>query len=132
MDRCYAKLTQKSRVTSNFLDKVPIFGYTGVDKYTYPPDFMNPLIRLSVSEAAKMFGVSQRTIRRAIQDQEVTYVVVQGRYKINFESLLRWSQRTTTVRNKRDDKGIGQYVDQWKINNKLFSPNPKTVKDHET
>lgn len=90
---------------------------------------MTPIIRLSVSEAAKMFGVSQRTIRRALQDQEVTYVVVQGRYKINFESLLRWSQRTTTVRNKRDAKGIGQYVDHWKINNKLFSPNPQAAKE---
>ncbi len=92
---------------------------------------MNALIRVSVSEAAKMFGVSQRTIRRAIQDQEVTYVVVQGRYKINFESLIHWSQRTTTVRNKRDTNGIGQFVTNWKINNKLFSPNPKAVKEEE-
>lgn len=88
---------------------------------------VNPVMRLSVSEAARMFGVSQRTIRRAIQNQEVTYVVVQGRYKINFESLLRWSQRTTTIRNKRDGKGIGQYVDKWKIKNKLFSPNPDNL-----
>lgn len=88
---------------------------------------VNQVIRLSVSEAAKMFGVSQRTIRRAIQNQDVTYVVVQGRYKLNFESLLRWSQRTTTVKNKRDSQGIGQYVDQWKIKSKLFSPNPKSV-----
>ncbi len=92
---------------------------------------MTPTIRLSVSEASKMFGVSQRTVRRAIQDQEVTYVVVQGRYKINLESLIRWSQRTTTVRNKRDTQGIGQYVDQWKINNKLFSPNPRMAKEDE-
>ncbi len=88
---------------------------------------MNPIIRLSVSEAAKMFGVSQRTIRRAIKGDEVTYVVVQGRYKINFESLLRWSQRTTTVRNKRDKAGLGQYVDQWRISGKLYSPNPKSL-----
>jgi excisionase family DNA binding protein len=88
---------------------------------------MNQLIRVSVSEAAKLFGISQRTVRRAISNQDVTYVVVQGRYKINFESLLRWSQRTTTVRNKLDNGGIGQYVDQWKVRNKLFSPNPKTV-----
>lgn len=88
---------------------------------------MNQLIRVSVSEAAKLFGISQRTVRRAIQNQDVTYVVVQGRYKINFESLLRWSQRTTTVRNKRDSGGIGQFVDQWKLKNKLFSPNPKSV-----
>jgi excisionase family DNA binding protein len=87
------------------------------------------VIRLSVSEAARMFGVSPITIRRAIKDQEITYVVVQGRYKINFESLLRWSQRTTTIRHKRDESGIGQFVEQWKIKNKLFSPNPRGVKE---
>ena len=92
---------------------------------------MKAIIRLSVSEAARMFGVSQRTIRRAIKDEQITYVVVQGRYKINFESLLRWSQRTTTARNKRDKQGIGQYVDQWKIKNKLFSPNPKSLEEEE-
>jgi excisionase family DNA binding protein len=92
---------------------------------------MKDAIRLSVSEAARMFGVSPITIRRAIKDQEITYVVVQGRYKINFESLLRWSQRTTTVRNKRDESGIGQFVEQWKIRNKLFSPNPRGVKEDE-
>jgi len=90
---------------------------------------MKETIRLSVSEAAKMFGVSQQTVRRALKDQEVTYVVVQGRYKINFESLLRWSQRSTTVRNKRDENGLGQFVEQWKIRNRLFSPNPETVKE---
>jgi excisionase family DNA binding protein len=89
------------------------------------------IIRLSVSEAARMFGVSQRTIRRAIADGQITYVVVQGRYKINFESLLKWSQDTTTVRNKRDKQGIGQFVGQWKIKNKLYSPNPKTLTEDE-
>ncbi len=87
------------------------------------------IIRLSVSEASRLFGVSQRTVRRAIAGQEITYVVVQGRYKINFESLLKWSQSSTTVRNKRDRSGIGQFVEQWKIKNKLFSPNPKTIAD---
>lgn len=87
----------------------------------------SPIIRLSVSEAAKVFGISSRTVRRAISEEAVTYVVVQGRYKINFESLLRWSQETSTVRNKRDKIGIGQFVDQWKIKNKLYSPNPKIV-----
>lgn len=74
-----------------------------------------------------MFGISQRTIRRAIAEQKVTYIVVQKRYKINFESLLKWSQETSTVKNKRDSRGIGQYVENWKIKNKLFSPNPKTL-----
>lgn len=92
---------------------------------------ITPMIRLSVSEAARMFGVSGRTIRRAIAASEITYVVVQGRYKINFESLLRWSQETTMLRNKRDKSGIGQYVGMWKIKNKLYSPNPKTVMAEE-
>lgn len=84
----------------------------------------NPVIRLSVSESAKMFGVSTRTIRRALAKGEISYIVVQGRYKINFESLLKWSQSSTTVRNKRDNAGIGQFVEKWRIKNKLFSPNP--------
>ena len=93
---------------------------------------LNSIIRLSVSEASRLFGVSQRTIRRAITAGEVTYVVVQGRYKINFESLLRWSQTSTTIRHKRDRQGIGQYVGQWKMKNKLYSPNPKVLEPEPT
>ena len=92
---------------------------------------LDSIIRLSVSEAARLFGISQRTVRRAIADERITYVVVQGRYKINFESLLRWSQETTTVRNKRDKKGVGQYVQQWRMKNKMFSPNPGSIKEEE-
>jgi excisionase family DNA binding protein len=83
------------------------------------------IIRVSVSEAAKLFGISTRTIRRAISEGEVAYVVVRGRYKINFESLVKWSQTRPTVRNKLASTGIGQFVERWKIRNKLFSPNPK-------
>jgi len=85
------------------------------------------IIRVSVSEASRLFGVSGRTIRRAIADGEITYVVVRGRYKINFESLVRWSQNRPTVRNKLAQEGIGQFVDKWKIKNRLYSPNPKAV-----
>ena len=89
------------------------------------------MIRVSVSEAARLFGVNTQTIRRAIQAQEITYVVVAGRYKLNFESLVKWSQRHTTVRNKLAKKGIGQFVDRWKIKNPLYSPNPKSVAKKE-
>ena len=93
---------------------------------------INAIIRLSVSEAGRLFGVSQRTIRRAISEQKVTYVVVQGRYKINFESLLRWSQESTAIRHKRDRQGLGQYVGQWRMKNKLYSPNPKSLTEGGT
>lgn len=85
------------------------------------------IIRVSISEAARLFGVNPQTIRRAIQSQDLTYVVVAGRYKINFESLVKWSQKKTTVKNKSEKYGIGQYVDKWKIKNTLYSPSKKSI-----
>ncbi|MDO8499707.1 MAG: hypothetical protein Q7S66_03530 [bacterium] len=85
------------------------------------------LIRVSVSEGARLFGVNPLTIRRAIKDQEITYVVVSGRYKVNFESLVKWSQKHATIKHKLDSRGIGQFVDKWKIKNPLYSPNPKSL-----
>ncbi len=85
------------------------------------------IIRVSISEAARLFGVNAQTIRRAIKAGEITYVVVAGRYKINFESLVKWSQAKTTVRNKTNQRGIGQYVGKWKIKNTLYSPSKKSI-----
>ena len=90
------------------------------------------IIRVSISEAGRLFGVNPQTIRRAIANQEITYVVVAGRYKINFESLVKWSQSKTTVRNKSEQRGIGQFVDKWKIKNTLYSPSTKSVIKKET
>jgi len=91
------------------------------------PNQSKEMIRVSVSEAARLFGVNPLTIRRAIKDQEITYVVVAGRYKVNFESLVKWSQLHTTIKNKLNNRGIGQFVDKWKIKNPLYSPNPKSL-----
>jgi excisionase family DNA binding protein len=92
----------------------------------------NPtIIRVSVSEAARLFGLNARTIRRALAAGELTYIVVRGRYKINFESLVRWSQKKSSIEKKRDTSGIGQYVDQWKIRNTLYSPSSKTLPPEE-
>ena len=87
---------------------------------------MSNIIRVSVSEAARLFGVNEKTIRRAVKDQKIIYIVVRGRYKINFESLIEWSQKRTKIKNKLTTQGIGQYVDKWKIKNRLYSPNPET------
>lgn len=84
-------------------------------------------VRVSVSEAARLFGVNARTVRRAIASGEIRYIVVRGRYKLHFGSLVTWSQRATAVRNKRDQRGIGQWVEQWKIKNPKFSPRPPTA-----
>lgn len=85
------------------------------------------IIRLSISEAAKLFGTSTQTIRRAVADQLVNYVVVQNRYKISFESLVKWSQSSARIKNKSNTQGIGQFVTQWRVKNKKFSPNPAVL-----
>ena len=94
---------------------------------TTPQQKGGEIVRVSISEAARLFGVNPQTIRRAIKAQEITYVVVAGRYKINFESLVKWSQQKTTVKNKSNNRGIGQYVDKWKISNTLYSPSKKSA-----
>jgi len=86
------------------------------------------IIRVSISEAGRLFGVNAQTIRRAIKDGEITYIVVAGRYKINFESLVKWSQNKTTIKKKSEKYGIDQYVDKWKIKNTLYSPSKKSIK----
>ena len=82
------------------------------------------VIRISVTDGARLFGLSTKTIRQAIRKSEISYIVSRGRYKINFESLLNWSQASTRRRVRADNFGIGQYVDKWKINNRKFSPRP--------
>lgn len=82
------------------------------------------LLRVSVSEASKLFGVHEKTIRRAIRTGNIRYIVVCGRYKLHFDSLMIWSQQKTTVRHKRDANGIGQWVGQWRIRNTLYTPRP--------
>ena len=85
---------------------------------------IEPALRVSISEAAKLFGVSDRTIRRAIAKNEIRYIVVRNRYQINFESLLFWSQQKINISKKRDQSGVGRWVDKWKIKNPKFSPRP--------
>lgn len=92
---------------------------------------MENIIRLSVSEAAKIFGVSSKTIRQAIKNEEIKYIVVNGRYKINFTSLVEWSQRSTRRANLLNQQGVGQYIDKWKIRNKKFSPSDKIINKKE-
>ncbi|HAO81261.1 MAG TPA: hypothetical protein DDW92_00410 [Candidatus Veblenbacteria bacterium] len=81
-------------------------------------------IRISVSEASKLFGLSTKTIRQAIKASLISYVVVRGRYKLNFESVLTWSQASTRRRGNLTRTGLGQYVEKWRISNRKYSPRP--------
>ncbi|OGL89064.1 hypothetical protein A3H75_01430 [Candidatus Uhrbacteria bacterium RIFCSPLOWO2_02_FULL_51_9] len=84
------------------------------------------IIRVSVSEAARLFGVNAQTIRRALLAGDLSYIVVAGRYKVNFESLVTWSQKTT-IQAKTTKRGIGQFVERWNIAGKLYSPSVNIV-----
>jgi len=73
----------------------------------------NPLW-LSVSEAAKLGGVKNKTIRRAIQSKTIKYIVVGNRYLIDFTSLIRYLYSKTKLKNKLNQFGVGQYIEEWK------------------
>ena len=56
---------------------------------TQSNDKQKEVIRVSISEAAKLFGVNAQTIRRAITAKSNLYSSG-GRYKLNFESLVKY------------------------------------------
>ncbi|OIO17100.1 hypothetical protein COV56_01930 [Candidatus Kuenenbacteria bacterium CG11_big_fil_rev_8_21_14_0_20_37_9] len=76
---------------------------------------MSSNIRISPSIASLFFGVSERSIRRAVWKKELSVIVHQGRYKINLNDLIIWSNKKPSRRKKMDEEGIGQYVEKWKI-----------------
>jgi excisionase family DNA binding protein len=100
------------------------------EKNSADSDASENVVRVSVEEASRLFGVNTKTIRRAIEDQKIRYIVVNGRYKINFASLVKWSQESSLRKEKLSTEGIGQYVGQWKIKNRLYSPgSPRPLAD---
>lgn len=72
-------------------------------------------IWLSVSEAAKIGGVNNKTIRRAIQSQAVKYKVINNRYFIDFPSIIAYLKLTTKLQNKLNQFGVGRYVKKWAL-----------------
>jgi hypothetical protein len=74
---------------------------------------INPLW-LSVSEATKLGGVQDKTIRRAIQFNYLKYKIINNRYLIDFPSLIVYLHSKTKLKNKLNQFGLGQYVDKWK------------------
>lgn len=70
----------------------------------------NP-IWLSVSEAAKLGGVQNKTIRRAIQSNQIKFKIVKNRYLIDFSSLIQYLHSKTKLKNKYFQNGLGQYFE---------------------
>ena len=83
------------------------------DKKPNNYEIMYP-VWLSVSEAAKLGGVQNKTIRRAIQFNNVKYKIISNRYLIDLLSLIAFLHTKTKLKNKLNQFGLGQYVDKWK------------------
>ncbi len=77
-------------------------------------DIINSTIWLSVSEAAKIGGVQNKTVRRAIQYNQVKYKIIGNRYLIDLFSLIAYLHTKTKLKNKFNQFGLGQYVEKWK------------------
>jgi len=73
----------------------------------------NPIF-VSVSEAAKIGGVQNKTVRRAIKSNLVLYKIIGNRYLINLKSLIIYLHTKTKLKNKLYNFGIGQYIEKWK------------------
>lgn len=69
---------------------------------------------LSVSEAAKMGGVTTKTIRRALQDQKIKFKIIQNRYQLDLRSTILFLYSNKKLENKLKTLGIGQYIVKWK------------------
>ncbi len=72
-------------------------------------------IKLSPSQAGRLFAISERSVRRAIKNRELPVLVRNSRYQIDFYDMLIWSEKLPNRRRKRDELGIGQFVKQWDI-----------------
>ncbi len=69
----------------------------------------NP-IWLSVSEAAKLAGVTPKTIRRGLQvGSLLKFKVIKNRYQIELGSLVMYMHRNKKLKNKLLEFGLGQY-----------------------
>jgi len=72
----------------------------------------NPIF-VSVSEAAKIGGIQNKTVRRAIKSNLVSYKIINNRYLINLKSLIIYLHTKTKLKNKLYNLGIGQYIEKW-------------------
>ena len=73
----------------------------------------NP-IWLLISEAAKLAGVSAKTIRRAVKETEgLSFRIINGRYYVELLSVVEFLEKSTKLSNRLNTFGLGQYVKEY-------------------
>ena len=116
MDKIIKKIDNNIKETKNSLNtKIPKEKKKTSKKNIMPlkNEVVNPLW-LSVSEAAKLGGVTGKTVRRALQAKKLKYKIVKNRYTIDLRSILKLLFAKKKLENKLNQDGIGQYIDKWK------------------
>ena len=73
----------------------------------------NPLW-ISISMAAQLGGINNKTIRRAIQAKKIRYKITGNRYSVDLISILRYLHKSKKLRNKLREYGLGQYIIKWR------------------
>ncbi len=71
-------------------------------------------IWVSISVAAQLGGVSDKTIRRAVFNKKIRFKIVNNRYLLDFRSFIRFLHTTTKLKNKLKENGLGQYITGWR------------------
>jgi len=72
------------------------------------------IIWLTVSETAKIGGVQNKTIRRAIQQKIIKYNIINNRYFVDLSSAIVYLHSKTKLKNKFYFSGLGQYIKEWR------------------
>jgi AraC-like DNA-binding protein len=69
---------------------------------------------LLISEAAKLAGVSAKTIRRAVKETEgLSFRIINGRYYVELLSVVEFLEKSTKLSNRLNTFGLGQYVKEY-------------------
>ncbi len=69
----------------------------------------NP-VWVSVSEAAKLGGIQTKTVRRAIEANQLNFKTKNNRYLIELGSVFKFLATREKLQKKFLDKGLAQYL----------------------
>jgi len=72
-------------------------------------------IHINLQEASKISGLSNNTIRKSLKSNELSYFFEKGKYSVDMENFLKWIFQSQRKINIIKTKGIGKYIQTWKI-----------------
>ncbi len=76
-------------------------------------EIINPLW-LTISEASKVCGISNKTVRRSIKNLSVDFKVIDDRYFVELLSVVIFLKTNVKLSNKYYEIGLGQYLEKLK------------------